>query len=37
MEVQEEKHPQMPIPWVVKVLAESVLEQNGAQTEGIFR
>ena len=28
---------ELPIPFVVKVLAESVLREGGASTEGIFR
>eukprot|EP00730_Choanoeca_flexa_P000556 TRINITY_DN10247_c0_g1_i2.p1 TRINITY_DN10247_c0_g1~~TRINITY_DN10247_c0_g1_i2.p1 ORF type:complete len:564 (+),score=131.42 TRINITY_DN10247_c0_g1_i2:123-1814(+) len=37
MELQADEMPDLPIPLVVKVLAEAVLSENGEQTEGIFR
>lgn len=37
MELQEEKHPELPVPWVIVQLFESVLNLGGPQSEGIFR
>eukprot|EP00045_Choanoeca_perplexa_P008568 m.80513 g.80513 ORF g.80513 m.80513 type:complete len:545 (-) comp14543_c0_seq1:44-1678(-) len=37
MEMQVDDMPDLPIPYVVKVLAEAVLHENGQKTEGIFR
>jgi hypothetical protein len=37
MEMQADDMPELPIPLVVKVLAEAVLHENGEETEGIFR
>jgi len=37
MELQADRHPELTIPLVVKVLTDAVLTQHGARTEGIFR
>lgn len=37
MESQQEKHPNLTIPYVLHVLTTAILENRGAQTEGIFR
>ena len=35
--MQVDDMPDLPVPLVVKVLAEAVLHEQGEQTEGIFR
>ena len=37
MQMQQEKYPDLRLPWILTTLAETVLEHKGAQTEGIFR
>lgn len=37
MEAQAERFPSLKLPWILPTLAESVLEHQGASTEGIFR
>lgn len=37
MEAQAERFPTLKLPWILPTLAESVLEHQGASTEGIFR
>lgn len=37
MELQKEKFPDLRLPWVVTILADTVLQLSGPQTEGIFR
>ena len=37
MEAQAERFPSLKLLWILPTLAESVLEHQGASTEGIFR
>ena len=37
MEMQRQAYPELRLPWILTTLTESVLLQNGLQTEGIFR
>ena len=37
IELQSEKFPDQRLPWVVTILADTVLQLSGPQTEGIFR
>lgn len=37
MESQHERLPTMKVPQVIKVLAQAILDNNGPQTEGLFR
>ncbi|XP_076806151.1 rho GTPase-activating protein 39-like isoform X2 [Clavelina lepadiformis] len=37
MELQEEKYPDLRLPWIMTTLSDQVLKLNGHQTEGIFR
>ena len=37
IELQNEKFPGLRLPWVVSVLADTVIQLSGPQTEGIFR
>ena len=37
MEMQRERFPHKKLPWILTILAEQILQLNGAKTEGIFR
>jgi len=37
MEAQAKRFPSLKLPWILPTLAESVLQHQGASTEGIFR
>lgn len=37
MEIQAKKYPDETVPVVVTSLAQAILNNNGAKTEGIFR
>ena len=37
MEMQKDRFPDLRLPWILTTLTDSVLLQNGLQTEGIFR
>eukprot|EP00053_Salpingoeca_punica_P012173 m.109026 g.109026 ORF g.109026 m.109026 type:complete len:520 (-) comp15879_c0_seq1:485-2044(-) len=37
MEAQADVHPDLKVPYVLKVLTEAIIKRNGHRTEGIFR
>lgn len=37
MQIHQSSYPGCPVPWVIVTLAQTVIRNNGAQTEGIFR
>ena len=37
IEMQRDRYPGRRLPWILTTLTEALLQQNGLQTEGIFR
>jgi hypothetical protein len=37
MDMQRDRYPHKQLPWIFTILAEQILQLNGAKTEGIFR
>ena len=37
MDMQRDRYPHKRLPWIFTILAEQILQLNGAKTEGIFR